>query len=219
MGEEQEGLLGEFHDQISSPRHHETISSAGKKSTSAFVLAGIATIISLAGLAITLVLLKITASRAHHTTGAYGLDHSSMPSCGSSPAEAKALGCHFDIMMLAWQPPLCYDDDLLAETFPTGRWQFYHDKNFTQPIDEEIVRAGTTVHPLFSSPDFHYEHCSYVWKKQMRAYAGKRLIDTKAFSYGHTVHCADLLAPRLPYAIPYTQVNTSYLSCVGLQRR
>lgn len=32
--------------------------------------------------------------------------------CGSSPAEAKAAGCRFEVNNFAWLHPDCYDEDL-----------------------------------------------------------------------------------------------------------
>jgi hypothetical protein len=78
MREEQKGLLGDSHDQTSPPEHYKNIRSAGKTSTFAFVLASIATIISLAGLIVVLVVFKITANRVHHTTGDYRSNRSSI---------------------------------------------------------------------------------------------------------------------------------------------
>jgi hypothetical protein len=50
-------------------------------------------------------------------TSVLGLNEDILRSpCGSYPAEAKALGCQFDIISFCWLPPRCYDAEL-SHTF------------------------------------------------------------------------------------------------------
>ncbi|TVY89304.1 hypothetical protein LAWI1_G005780, partial [Lachnellula willkommii] len=59
--------------------------------------------------------------------------------CGSSTAEAIALGCVYDSLSPAWMQPYCQDAALTAEfetlgDGPNGTWKYYADRNHTQEL-------------------------------------------------------------------------------------
>lgn len=56
--------------------------------------------------------------------------------CGKSPAEAKALGCKFDLMLQRWIPADCYDEahsELFLAKYPR-KW--YYDIDLTHEMDD-----------------------------------------------------------------------------------
>ena len=64
--------------------------------------------------------------------------------CGATLTEAKANGCNYDSHALAWLPPHCQDQELLAEwehagSGVDGQWEYYGDKNGTVPLTIEEV--------------------------------------------------------------------------------
>lgn len=112
--------------------------------------------------------------------------------CGSSVAEAKAAGCVFDLMLNGWVQPECYQRDLSEEFISKGLYHFYYDHQATQEIPLDIMRKGE--HKLvYTSPVHHFDHCSYMWRVQVRALQTRGPIDTESLDYNHTVHCAGVL--------------------------
>jgi hypothetical protein len=120
--------------------------------------------------------------------------------CGSTPDEARALGCVFDVMSFAWTPPACYDHSLsqqfLAEQ---GPWTFYLDHNATQPL---VFEELSDYNIVWTEHSYHVVHCLYAWRRIHQAYlADTLLLPAELGSINHTTHCVGLLeevegAPR-----------------------
>ncbi|TID17804.1 hypothetical protein E6O75_ATG10449 [Venturia nashicola] len=111
--------------------------------------------------------------------------------CGSNIAEARALGCHFDVMTWQWVPEQCYFTDLIESFMLRADWHFYH--NYTLESADEIdmgeILAGD--HELVYTPDwYHPIHCTYMWMKLHQAYLEKRPIDDINSQMDHSLHCA-----------------------------
>lgn len=89
--------------------------------------------------------------------------------CGSTPSEARALGCQFDVMSFAWTPPACFDAALSAHVqATTGPWIFYLDHNATQPIPSHDRLTNEMV--VWTEHSYHASHCNYAWERIHRAY-------------------------------------------------
>ncbi|KAM4056981.1 hypothetical protein HRG_003834 [Hirsutella rhossiliensis] len=113
--------------------------------------------------------------------------------CGNSPAEARALGCHFDSAIHAWLPKDCLtDDDLEDEALMyQGRdWPYEIDgKNMTL----EQVQAGD-YHNITTTFDMHMTHCMYVLKRMHRVMLdATQKMDSYTVNFNHTTHCVHLL--------------------------
>jgi hypothetical protein len=137
--------------------------------------------------------------------------------CGSTPSEARALGCKFDIMSFAWTPAQCYDHSLSQKFLEEqGPWIFYLDHNATQPLQFEDLSDYDIV---WTEHSYHVVHCLYAWERIHRAYlADTLLLPGEMGSINHTTHCIGLLedvegAPRRKVnAIAYLVFD----SCVDL---
>jgi hypothetical protein len=129
--------------------------------------------------------------------------------CGSTPKEAKQLGCVFDLMSWCWLPPACHDESLALEHLQYGPWDWYEDVAGTRPVTEEEAETGE-ITPLYVEESFHQIHCIYIWKKQHRAYLGGGVIDDYVAGFNHTVHCSKTLLRQVPW---HTNITTS----VGLK--
>ena len=117
--------------------------------------------------------------------------------CGSSPASARARGCHFDILSYAWQTLECFDADLMSEfTSFNQNWTFYtHLNDTTDPVNiVEAMEGDKQV--LYVDWQFHVVHCTFVWRQMHRALAGRGYIDSHVGSYKHTMHCQKVLLDR-----------------------
>ncbi|KAF2434839.1 hypothetical protein EJ08DRAFT_581362 [Tothia fuscella] len=120
--------------------------------------------------------------------------------CGSTPAEARALGCKFDIMSFAWTPSQCYDHDFSQKFLKEqGPWIFYLDHNATHPLAFDTLSNYEIV---WTEHSYHVVHCLYAWERIHQAYLKEdRLLPKEMGSINHTEHCIGLLedvegAPR-----------------------
>ncbi|KAF2404530.1 hypothetical protein EJ06DRAFT_526608 [Trichodelitschia bisporula] len=114
--------------------------------------------------------------------------------CGSTPAEARALGCVFDVMSFAWTPPACYDQSVSAAVIEAqGPWVFYLDHNATQPIPDSLEALSSEV-VVWTEHSYHVAHCLYAWERIHRAYLSvEKLLPAEVGNVNHTLHCVGLL--------------------------
>lgn len=90
--------------------------------------------------------------------------------CGTSTAQAKALGCEFDPMAPAWLPAECRHQELTAAFVtagslhePEGRWRYFSDQNMTNEVSTAQVAAmADTGDAFYASYNWHVMHCMFV---------------------------------------------------------
>ncbi|KAI1158416.1 hypothetical protein F5B18DRAFT_641082 [Nemania serpens] len=120
--------------------------------------------------------------------------------CGNSTAEAKAMGCRFDLAATSWAPEHCIDRELLDEfersgEGPDGRWQWYADPQYTMEVTrKEIEELGDhrgTV--IYTTLGWHKAHCFYYWRKLQRAAKTGVRLGGRYNNEGHTNHCGKVL--------------------------
>ena len=127
--------------------------------------------------------------------------------CGSTAAEAKQRGCHFDVISFCWLPDACYDSELSDAFDGYTKWEWFLDPNKTQPITHEIAMTGEHT-DLFVNWEYHLMHCTAMWKKLHRAVLGdgKRAIDGYIGTMVHTEHCSNMLLQDRDVALE--EINT-----------
>ena len=121
--------------------------------------------------------------------------------CGNSVAEARAMGCRFDILASAWLPEKCRDEELTAEfeqsgDGPDGAWRYWLDANHTQEIsvDELAGHADDPDFRFYSTTQWHVAHCLFYWRKQQRARAvGGAIVEPRFDSEQHINHCSGFI--------------------------
>ncbi|KAL1640936.1 hypothetical protein SLS58_006552 [Diplodia intermedia] len=141
--------------------------------------------------------------------------------CGSSPAEAEAAGCIFDVMTVSWLPAECYDGELTAQFIEDGPWTFYLSNSTlpeAPPHEREAIPSldavGRTTELMWTDRRFHVYHCIYGWKMMHRAVERGWKMESSLASYHHTEHCADTLAnTTVPMDAVITRVDLSYPAC------
>jgi hypothetical protein len=118
--------------------------------------------------------------------------------CGNSVREAKAMGCKFDSLAMAWLPEHCRDEELTAEferAGPGGHWTYWTDAKHTSEISiEDISIQG-------ENPDFwfhmtghwHAVHCLYYWLKQFRSRSNGKMVEPTSDSIHHIRHCHKMI--------------------------
>ncbi|CAF9936895.1 MAG: hypothetical protein HETSPECPRED_010490 [Heterodermia speciosa] len=136
--------------------------------------------------------------------------------CGNSPTEARARGCHFDVISFCWLPDTCYDAEL-SETFDNmTTWEWFLDPNRTQPISHQQAMTGEYT-GLYVNWEYHLRHCTAMWEKLHRAIlgAGKSAIDGYIGPLDHTKHCSQMLLSDRDVALETinTIILVKYPSC------
>lgn len=114
-----------------------------------------------------------------------------LQTCGTTPTQARSLGCKYDILLNNWIPAPCYDDEFIQEYTDDESWGAYFDRNMTILLSPTEMSESEFY---YTSVRDHINHCAILWKKQFFAfYEQRRAIDTIVVSAGHTDHCAQYL--------------------------
>jgi hypothetical protein len=114
--------------------------------------------------------------------------------CGNSTAEARGLGCQFDVLGGLWIPAECADNDLNRQFMERGVWFAYSDKNATHVLSVDEMSERVTPQVYWTSRREHFVHCAYNWRRQHQGYLGGGYkMDRNAVDYRHTIHCTDTL--------------------------
>lgn len=112
--------------------------------------------------------------------------------CGTTPEEARARGCFFEMTLSLWVPEECYDRELEAEYLSDPDLVYYRDIHFTQVVPFDEVKRGE-VYAWFVPWEHHIRHCSFALKKFHRAAARGGKLDGYVLNYNHTLHCIDMM--------------------------
>lgn len=114
--------------------------------------------------------------------------------CGSTPQDARARGCHFDVISFCWLPDACYDAELSDAFDNITTWEWFLDPNRTQPISHQQAMTGELT-GLYVNWEYHLRHCTAMWEKLHRAIlgTGKSAIDGYIGRLEHTKHCSQML--------------------------
>lgn len=126
--------------------------------------------------------------------------HGHEEECGLSPAEARRLGCVFDVVLMGWVPRRCYDAELSVEFVERcSEWVFYREPGWPNktsrsvsrvPI-EEVLEGEWSV--IYAPADVHRLHCTYTWRKTWQTAMRGGFLDGYLGDAHHTNHCEMLL--------------------------
>lgn len=137
--------------------------------------------------------------------------------CGNTPAQARARGCHFDVISFCWLPDECYDASLSHSFDQIRTWEWYLDPDKTQPLTHDEIMTGEFT-GLYVDWEYHMRHCTAMWKKMHRAILpgalGYGAVDGYIGSYNHTEHCEHMLLNRnIPFENINTRIRVKYPDC------
>lgn len=108
--------------------------------------------------------------------------------CGTTPDQARANGCIFDVMMQLWTPAACFDEVLSNRFLEVGNWTWYADPSASHIYTLEEMRKGEHD-AVYVAQDYHVTHCIYAWEKLVRAMRNQDPLITELISYDHVIHC------------------------------
>jgi hypothetical protein len=141
--------------------------------------------------------------------------------CGTTGDEARALGCQWDILTLAWEHPDYFDPEMTREFEALGPWQFYWssrpgkevpEPEMLSPIPPELVSEQTQR--IWTDMRHHIMHCIYTWKMMHRAVERGWKMQDKLASYYHIEHCSQLLAnTSVPMDAIITNLYVHFSAC------
>ncbi|TAQ86706.1 hypothetical protein B7494_g4980 [Chlorociboria aeruginascens] len=112
--------------------------------------------------------------------------------CGTTPSEARAKGCVFEMTEFAWLPKACSDPEIEAEFLNAKNLQYYRDANYTEEVPLSEVKRGDGP-GFFVRQDYHLEHCAFLFKKLHKSISQGRKIDGIISPFHHTSHCVHML--------------------------
>lgn len=146
-----------------------------------------------------LISLAIAPSSTHSTTVSTAEEHQNITSnawaldCGDSVAQAKALGCKYDVLLNHWVPAPCVDDEFVKEYQDDHSWAAYFDEAMTKQIMTIDEMSEQDIY--YTSVRDHVNHCAMVWKKQFWILFEERpAFDSVIVTPYHTDHCAQYLS-------------------------
>jgi hypothetical protein len=131
--------------------------------------------------------------------------------CGTSPAEARSLGCQFDAMSFSWLPSGCYDAELVDDFLALRDWEWFYDAAGQHAIPKEEVLKGELT-DLIVTREYHLFHCTYQWRKMHRGMV-KGVIDSYIANYEHTAHCEHMLTEGVPMNTTDTVIVMKFPQC------
>ncbi len=132
--------------------------------------------------------------------------------CGitNTTAEARAMGCVFDILGNSWTPQQCFDKET-ADEFreylqrperQMGEFPFFHDKDGEVRIKDENELAESIGSLVYTTQEHHLAHCTFMMRRIFRVGQsnGHMILNSRYGTLGHTVHCTNevLLSFRRP---------------------
>ena len=145
----------------------------------------------------------------------YQHDNDVVYGCGNSTAEAKALGCRFNPLSMAWLRDECYDDDVTQAFLDAGPWQYFTDAAGEHEINIETVGlSADTGAENWLSKQWHMTHCAFMWQKMHRAMMSQeRRLEPSLVNFGHTKHCGRVITHDLPREKLLTIITPQFEEC------
>ena len=151
---------------------------------------------------------SLSGNAPSYSASSLGPPSSGPLSCGSTPTEASANGCTFDIMAFQYVPATCYEERIMVTSLSseshlvpaeTGEFPWYRWSNFTEPVPQTAVDLSRYT-DIWTTNDWHLAHCLYMWKLLShavgRAVSGEEgvYVLADATEPEHLAHCNALLA-------------------------
>ncbi|XP_014549968.1 hypothetical protein COCVIDRAFT_117222 [Bipolaris victoriae FI3] len=121
--------------------------------------------------------------------------------CGSTPDEARSLGCVYSLVDVRWVPAPCYDAEMDNEFISHG-WTRWYDRNATREMTLDIAKQGETEY--WVTMEYHIVHCQYTFRQLRRRYwdAARQVRYISSSNYltedEHFFHCLEYMDPRIP---------------------
>lgn len=145
--------------------------------------------------------------------------------CGSSSAEAEAMGCTFDPLVTSWLRPECPRDgtEEYLNALQKFNLSYWHEDENGGPGDRKVPDWEHFSHMdgeyYWSTFYEHLFHCVYMIKRIIHVERRNGRLDTIAHHIKHTDHCIDFImeglakAPEELLGFQRTEAPIAYLMC------
>ncbi|KAF3012254.1 hypothetical protein E8E14_011355 [Neopestalotiopsis sp. 37M] len=139
----------------------------------------------------------------HHNNHSIAVDSPATVSelhCGNSSAEARALGCVFDLLTNNWMPQYCSDphtDDeyrawVLDPVRQLGAWAFYRDDQAQYQVASEEELSDLVGQHIWTTTENHLAHCAFLARRMHRLVTGE-IAAVAHNTFAHTMHCTSAI--------------------------
>ena len=136
--------------------------------------------------------------------------------CGSSPEEARSLGCHYEMNSLRWVPEACHDRGLELYFEQNFSFRYYNDSSGDFEIPKEVIARGETDN-IHISWEYHLTHCLFIFEKVYKAALDGRennRLHSNIWDREHFHHCTKAMMQRnQPLSSLHTTVTLAYMTC------
>ncbi|KAK0620998.1 hypothetical protein B0T14DRAFT_431629 [Immersiella caudata] len=120
--------------------------------------------------------------------------------CGNSSAEARTLGCVFDLLTNNWMPAYCadpktdseYRDWVVHPSRNLGAWAFFHDPAAKHRIISEDHLSDLVGEHIYTTTENHLAHCTFL-ARRMHRLVTREISAVAHNTFAHTVHCTSAL--------------------------
>ncbi|KAF4620115.1 hypothetical protein G7Y89_g14708 [Cudoniella acicularis] len=136
--------------------------------------------------------------------------------CGTSntTAEARALGCEFDLMSYSWTPKQCFDEETASEfsewVWDSGRQEgafpFFYDVEGKNRVQDEHALSQSLGKVIHTTQEEHLGHCTFMIRRIHRVAEsnGRLRLNSRYGKLAHSKHCSNevlksLQRPDLSY--------------------
>jgi hypothetical protein len=154
--------------------------------------------------------------------------------CGITANEARKAGCLFDLGLVAWLPPACYNEALdthFRAANPLEAWLPNDENtgpNLTKPILTEahlqslpvqMVDEGWPGHS-WSTMANHDAHCMHTWEYLHQALLEGKRFPSSIVKFEHTAHCthaALIDTSNLIYQETSPRAHGRYPACLSME--
>ena len=154
--------------------------------------------------------------------------------CGISAEEARNAGCLFDLGLVAWLPPDCYNGELDERFRTANAWEYWLPNddntgpNLTKPITAEaqlqelsvqMVDEGWPGHS-WSTMHNHDAHCMHAWEYLHQALLKGKKIPSLIVTFGHTAHCTSVAltdTSNISYQETSPRAHGRYPACLEIE--
>lgn len=145
--------------------------------------------------------------------------------CGSTDAEAMAMGCRYDQIAVDWLPEYCIDNDLVAEFDASGpdangSWPYFepitmfgseNETDFVRIDNAEIDSFAREGRGYYATREWHVLHCMFTWRKQFRARFQAEKVEPWNNHEGHIKHCSEYIISAVKWRLEADVVETHIL--------
>lgn len=139
--------------------------------------------------------------------------------CGSTPDEALALGCKFDVLNYSWQPAECFDEEIYNKYWEKsqehGPLKWYADSSFTKELPQDIELLMHTPF-VWVEHRFHVMHCMYTWELMHHGLILNKPVAEWVSNFSHTMHCTHTVLEE-NWKVKDTSVKASHNTCLMLK--